>query len=202
MGLSTGEVVGKGDGSRGISCCAWGLSVCPTNMANPVLLRQCPIREEDLLVFRCWPYPSLPSRPLQVATPRTSVPRALASGKAPGRSSTRSEGPGARLSARSGLVQTSPCCPPLPAPAASILTAVSNHPLLRSTSPFLPALTQRTPKLWVSQHHPHRVLLARVLAGRQLAPTRSEAPAPATFCSALPIPPGCVLSRAVSPSKQ
>lgn len=107
-------------------------------------------------MFSCWPYSSLPSCPLQVATPRTSVPRALALGKAPGRSSTHSEAPGARLSARSGLVHTTClCCLTLPAPALSILT-INSHPLLHSTSPFLPALTQRTPKVWESQHRPHQ----------------------------------------------
>lgn len=154
MGLRFGEVVAPaaayGTGcavwprSPGISRCAWGLSVCPTNMANPVLFRQCLLPGEDLLLFSCRPYPSLPSRPPQVATPRTSVLRALASGKVPGRSSTRSEAPGAGLSARSGLVHTNLRCPTLPAPAVSII--IDNHPLLHSTSPFLPALTQRTPK--------------------------------------------------------
>lgn len=78
----------------------------------------------------------------------------------------------------------------------SIFTIMNNHPLLRSTSPFLPALIQRTLKLWESQHRPHRVLLVRVLAGRQLAPICSKARVPETSCSALPIPPGCKLSRA------
>lgn len=148
-------------------------------------------------MFSCQTYPSLPSHPLQVATPRTLVPRASALGKVPAHSSTRSEAPGAGLSARSGLVQTSLCCPTLPAPAVSILTIINNHPLLHSTSPFLPALTQRTLKLWESQHHPHRVLLVRVPAGRQLTPTRSKAYVPEMFCSALPILPGCKLSRAM-----
>lgn len=80
----------------------------------------------------------------------------------------------------------------------TILTIINNHPLLHSTSPFLPALPQRTPKLrWEPQHRPHRVLLVRVPVGRQLAPTRSEARVPKTFCSALPILQGCKLSRAM-----
>lgn len=123
------------------------------------------------------------SFPLQVATPRTSVLRALALGKAPGLSSTRSEAPRAGLPAHSGLVHTSLCCLILPAPAVSIPPIIHNHLLLHCASPFLPALTQRTPKLWES-HHPHQCGCRR---GHSSPATRHKARAPETSCSALPI---------------
>lgn len=212
-GLRFGEVVAPaaayGTGcavwprSPGISRCAWGLSVCPTNTANPVLFRQCLLPEEDLLLFGCRPYPSLPSRPPQVATPRTSVPRALASGKAPGRSSTRSEAPGAGLSARSGLVHTNLHCPTLPAPAVSII--IDNHPLLHSTSPFLPALTQRTPKRRSPSIVPTGSCWCGCRRGDSSHPPRSEAPCARNVLLLRVAHPAGMRAqprRAVSPSKQ
>lgn len=101
----------------------------------------------------------------KVATPRTSGPKALASGRGPGRSSTRSEAPGAGL-----------CSPWAPAAQPWASTRSSElphllHPrlLLRGTSAFPcpdPALPEAA-----GAPLPPRV----PGTGTQLAPTRSEA---------------------------
>lgn len=118
--------------------------------------------------------------PLQVATPRTSVPRALALAKAPGLSSTRSEAPSAGLSAHSGLVRTSLRCPTLPAPAVSVPTVI------RTTCCFTARAPSSPPRPSAPRSSGSPIVLTRAGAGGETAhPPRARAPE--TSCSALPI---------------